>query len=30
MALFNLNSNKGALSYDYTDEKQVYNSFPNF
>ena len=30
MALFNLSSRKGALSYDEFDEKQIYNPFPNF
>ena len=30
MALFNLSSYKGAVSYDENDEKQIYNPFPNF
>lgn len=30
MALFNLSSHKGAVSYDEFDEKQVYSPFPNF
>ena len=27
---YNLNSHKEVLSYDYIDEKQVYNSFKEF
>ena len=30
LALFNLSSYKGAVSYDENDEKQIYNPFPNF
>ena len=30
LALFNLSSHKGAVSYDEHNEKQVYNPFPNF
>ena len=29
LAQDNLNSHKGALSYDCSDEKQVYDSFKN-
>ena len=30
MALFNLSSHKGAVSYDENYEKQVYSPFKNF